>query len=90
MKKTVFILLLLSFAASFTNASKLSHYFHKHKERERAREQQELRQDMNFADFAFRFEKRYTDERGEQCRDYFFRSRSNPYRHGYYTVCEER
>ncbi|KTD31356.1 hypothetical protein [Legionella israelensis] len=90
MKKIGLMIILVSLAMSFSYASKLSRFFHEHKERERAREQQQLRQDMNFADFSFRFEKRYVDERGEQCRDYVFRSRSNPYRHGYFTVCEER
>lgn len=71
-------------------ASKLSKYLKKMDAEEKARQEQEWRNDMNFADLSFRLDKRYTDERGQTCRDYQFRARSNPYRHGYYTVCEER
>ncbi len=81
-------LIVLTFSS--VHASKLSHFLNKQHERQAAREQAELRQDMNFQDFAFRLDKRYTDNDGQNCRDYIFRSRSNPYRHGYYTVCEER
>lgn len=72
------------------HASKLSRFIEKSNERDRVREENLQRQDMNFADFAFRLDKRYIDNRNQKCRDYVFRSRSNPYRHGFYTVCEER
>ena len=58
--------------------------------KDQERQAQEWRQDMNFNDFAFRLEKRYADNCGQNCRDYEFRARSNPFRHGYYTVCDER
>ncbi len=37
-----------------------------------------MAQDMNFPDFDFRFDRRYMDDSGQSCRDYVFRSRSNP------------
>lgn len=96
MKKIILLLAIVGFA-SVAHASKLSHYIQKQKDRERARVeaddarlQAQVRQDTNFADFAFRFEKSYVDNNGQQCRDYIIRSRSNPFRHGYYTVCDER
>ncbi|KTD62261.1 hypothetical protein [Legionella spiritensis] len=90
MQKILIIILSSLVLLSTAKASKLSRYFNKQEEKNRAEQQREVQQDMNFSDFSFRLEKRYTDERGERCRDYVFRSRSNPYRHGYYTVCEER
>lgn len=89
MKKTI-VLIIMSLVFTSVYASKLSHYFKKMEEDDRANQERELQQDMNFADFAFRLDKRYTDENGERCRDYVFRSGSNPYRHGYFTVCDER
>lgn len=71
-------------------ASKLSKFLNNMEAEDKARQQREWQQDMNFNDFAFRLDRRYTDDHGQQCRDYVFRSRSNPYRHGYYTVCDER
>lgn len=88
--KKIFFILILSFIASVSYASKLSHYIHKHNDREKARQHQELQQDMDFSDFSFQLEKRYIDDRGERCRDYRFRSRNTPFRHGYLTVCNER
>lgn len=89
MKKTL-ILTLIMLLVPLTHASKLSAYLKKADEKNRAQEQMEVQQDMNFPDFSFRLDKRYTDEQGQRCRDYVFRSRSNPYRHGYFTVCDER
>lgn len=83
-------LCVLAFFSTGTFASKLSHYLHKQEAKDQAQQEQEVRSDMNFADFNFRLSKRYVNERGERCRDYEARSRSNPYRHGYYTVCDER
>ncbi|ARG96307.1 hypothetical protein [Legionella micdadei] len=89
MKKLIF-LVFISLLMTTGHASKLSKFLHKMDEENRAREQREWQQDMNFGDFSFRLEKRYVDDRGQECRDYIFRARSNPYRHGFYTVCEER
>ncbi len=89
MKKIIFILLISSFF-SITYASKLSKFFKDMDKKDQERQEQEWRQDMNFNDFTFRLEKRYSDNRGQNCRDYEFRARSNPFRHGYYTVCDER
>jgi hypothetical protein len=89
MKKIIFIILISSlFSVSY--ASKLSKFFKDMEENDRARQEQEWQQDMNFGDFSFRLEKRYTDDRGQRCRDYKFKARSNPYHHGYYTVCDDR
>lgn len=86
MKKTLFILL-VSLCVSAAHASKLSTYLNKREAQENAQLQREFQQDMNFADLSFRLERRFIGERGEQCRDYGFRARSNPYRHGHYSVC---
>jgi hypothetical protein len=90
MTKKYFLFITLTLFLIVGNASKLSKYLNKMDNEERARQEQEWRGDMNFNDFSFRLDKRYTDRRGQRCRDYLFRSRSNPYRHGYYTVCDER
>lgn len=87
-KLLVFILTFLAFSS--VTASKLSHYVDKTNARNRAQQQQETQQDMNFADFAFRIENRYINDNGERCRDYQAVSRSNPYRHGIFTVCDSR
>jgi hypothetical protein len=87
MKKTA-VLLMGLLCVSMTHASRLSEHFRKANERERIERENAWRQDMNFADFSFRLEKSYIDERGEKCRDYVFRSKSNPYKHGFYTVCD--
>lgn len=89
MKKIAFFFLIMMLL-SVGYASKLSKFFNKMEAQEQARQEREWAQDMNFNDFVFRLEKRYTDDQGQQCRDYDFRARSNPYRHGYYTVCDER
>ncbi|MGQ3889174.1 hypothetical protein ACQUW5_09110 [Legionella sp. CNM-1927-20] len=90
-KKIVFLMAFLAtLFVSIGYASKLSKYLNKMDAQDRARQEREWQQDMNFNDFAFRLDKRYRDERGQYCRDYIFRARSNPYRHGYYTVCDER
>lgn len=89
MKKMI-VMFVLSLFLSVSYASKLSKFFKDMEQKDQERQAREWQQDMNFKDFAFRLEKRYTDDRGSQCRDYEFRARSNPYRHGYYTVCDER
>ncbi|AOW58730.1 TPA: hypothetical protein JBB06_11885 [Legionella pneumophila subsp. pneumophila] len=96
MKKImVFVLLAMVCSAGFT--SKLSKFLNKmdaeQKQRDaeqKQRDARELQQDMNFGDYAFRLKERYVDDRGQRCRDYEFRGRSNPYRHGYFTVCDDR
>ncbi|KTD17796.1 hypothetical protein [Legionella jordanis] len=88
--KKIALFVLASLFISLGYASKLSKFFDKMDAEDKARQQREWQQDMNFQDFAFRLDKRYVDDRGERCRDYVFRSRSNPYRHGYFTVCDER
>ncbi|CDZ76286.1 hypothetical protein BN59_00553 [Legionella massiliensis] len=89
--KKLYILLFASLClVSLGYASKLSKYMHKADAQDQARQQQEWRRDMDFNDLAFRLVRRYTDDHGQRCRDYEFRARSNPYRHGYYTVCDER
>jgi hypothetical protein len=88
--KKLFFILFISLVCSMAHASKLSKFFKDMDQKDRARQEQEWRQDMNFNDFTFRLEKRYTDNRGQNCRDYEFRARSNPFRHGYYTVCDDR
>ena len=89
MKKFLF-LLAINLCLSVSHASKFSKYLNKVDENDRAQQEREWREDMNFADFSFRLDKRYTDGRGQRCRDYVFRSRTNPYRHGFYSVCDER
>lgn len=89
MKKLILILLISSFF-SISYASKLSKFFKDMDKQDRERQEQEWRQDMNFNDFSFRLAKRYVDDRGQKCRDYEFRARSNPFRHGYYTICDEQ
>lgn len=88
--KKILLLIAVSLCFSVGYASKLSKFFNDADQKDRAMQQQEWQQDMNFADLSFRLEKRYTDGRGQRCRDYVFRSRSNPYRHGFYSVCEDR
>lgn len=88
MKKIAVLLILITFV-SLGYASKLSKFLNKMEADNRAQEQREWQQDMNFNDFAFRLDRRYIDDQGQNCRDYEFRARSNPYRHGYFTVCDE-
>ncbi|MDI9819636.1 MULTISPECIES: hypothetical protein [unclassified Legionella] len=88
--KKIAVILIAAMFLSIGNASKLSKFLDKMEEKNKARQAREWQQDMEFSDFVFRLDKRYTDERGQHCRDYVFRARSNPYRHGYYTVCDER
>ena len=89
MKKTV-LMLMISLCLSSAFASKLSQYLNKIDEKDKAAQQREWQQDMNFSDMSFRYDTRYTNDRGQKCRAYVFRSRSNPYRHGTYTVCDDR
>jgi len=89
MKKIIFIFV-LSLFLSVSYASKLSKFFKDMEKKEQEQQAREWQQDMDFKDFVFHLEKRYTDEHGAHCRDYEFRARSNPFRHGYYTVCDER
>ncbi len=95
-KKIVLILFIVLCSVN-GHTSKFSKYMNKMDEEKRQRDAQqrqvearEWQQDMNFGDFAFRLEKKYTDEHNQHCRDYEFRGRSNPFKHGYYTVCDER
>lgn len=88
--KKIIVILLMSFFVSTGYSSKLSQFLNKMDENQKRQQAQELQQDMNFSDFAFRLKERYVDKQGQQCRDYEFRGRSNPYKHGYYTVCDER
>lgn len=95
--KKVILILLVSLCTSNVYTSKLSKYLNKmdDKQKQQAAQQrqmeaQEMQQDMNFADFSFRLQQRYIDNQGQRCRDYEFRARSNPYKHGYMTVCDER
>lgn len=87
--KKIALVLMVVLCVPFAHGSKLSHFFNKLDAEDKARTQREWQQDMNFSDLSFRLERRFT-EFGQQCREYEFRSRSNPYRHGHYTVCEER
>ncbi|MCP0914865.1 hypothetical protein NKV53_11060 [Legionella sp. 27cVA30] len=89
MKKFIIFFLTL-FCLSTAYGSKLSKFLNKLEAEEKAEQQRERQLDMNFSDFEFRFERRYTDSYGKRCREYEFRSRSNPYRHGQYTVCDDR
>lgn len=86
--KKISVLLCVFLCVSTGYSSKLSTFLNKVDEDQKRQEAQELQQDMNFGDFSFRLQKRYVDDQGQHCRDYEFRARSNPYRHGYYTVCE--
>jgi|GEM_PF-5299826 len=88
--KKIISLLLISLCFSVAYGSKLSKYLNKLDAEEKARMQHEWQQDMNFADMSFRLDRRYVRGQGDNCRDYVFRSRSNPYRSGAYTVCDER
>ncbi|KTD59203.1 hypothetical protein [Legionella shakespearei] len=95
--KKVIAILLVSLCVSTGYASKLSKFLNKmdndqkqQAAQQRQLEAQEMQRDMNFADFSFRLQQRYTDNHGQRCRDYEFRARSNPYKHGYLTVCDER
>ena len=89
MKKLI-VLLIVSLCFSVAHASKLSKYMNKMDAEEKAEQQREWREDMDFGDLSFRLERRYMDDRGQRCRDYIFRARSNPYRHGNYVICDER
>lgn len=57
--------------------------------KQRQQAQQELREDMNFSDFVFHQERRFVDSSGQPCREYHFRSKSNPFLHGVFTACNE-
>lgn len=88
--KKIIVILLVSLCVSTGYASKLSKFLNKIDEDQKNQQAQELRQDMSFNDFAFRLKERYVDNHGQHCRDYEFRGRSNPYKHGYFTVCDDR
>ena len=77
-----------TFLVSISHASQLSRFLENAGKADQARQEQEWSEDMNFGDFAFRLERRYTDGRGQNCRDYVFRARSNPFRAGSYTICD--
>ncbi|WP_133130166.1 hypothetical protein [Legionella yabuuchiae] len=89
MKKLVLLVLAMGLITT-THASKLSDFFNKMEARDKARKEQEIKQDMNFSDFAYKYERRFTNAEGESCREYIFRSRSNPYLHGRHTICNGR
>lgn len=89
MKKMI-VLMMASIMMSSVHSSKLSKFFNKMEEKDKARREREWQQDMNFNDHAFRLKRRFTDEHGQSCREYVFRARSNPYRHGQYVVCDSR
>ena len=86
----IILLLVASLCVSPAYSSKLSKYLNKVDAESRAQQQREWQQDMNFADLDFRLDRHFSDETGQQCREYMFRARSNPYRHGPYIVCDER
>ena len=89
MKKIILIIFATMFV-SVTHGSKLSKFLHNMNEKQRAQQQREWQQDMNFADLDLRLDRRYQGNNGQSCRDYVFRARSNPFRYGRYTVCDER
>lgn len=88
--KKIIILLIILMSVSTVYGSKFSAYLRKHEAREQSRQTLELQQDMNFKDFVFSFQRRFVNEQGQRCRDYIARSRTNPYRHAQYRVCDER
>lgn len=88
--KKVILLIIASMVFSTAHASKLGKFIHNLQEKQKAQQQREWQQDMNFADFDFRLDRRYMANNGQSCRDYVFRARSNPYRYGRLTVCDER
>lgn len=89
MVRKIIVILLVFLCVSTGYSSKLSKFLNKIDEDQKRHEAQELQQDLNFNDFAFRLKERYRDNQGQNCRDYEFRARSNPYKHGYFTVCDE-
>ncbi len=88
--KVIPIILCFMFSIPFVNASQMSRSIHEHNDHAMERQQIELQQDMNFKDYIFRPIRHYADGRGGRCRDYAIQSRSNPYRHGHYSICDER
>ena len=89
----LYVLIAILIAAPMADASKLSQYLRKQEARQQERQRedqmaanQQLQKDMNFQDFTFRLVKRY-GQGAEQCRDYEFRSRNDPFLHGYFTAC---
>jgi hypothetical protein len=87
MSKSILVVV-CTFLLSISHASQLSRFLENAGKEDQARQEREWREDMNFGDFAFRLEKRYVDGRGQNCRDYIFRARSNPFRAGSYTICD--
>lgn len=91
------MLILMMLSICFVaESSKLSHFFHKQNEKERAAAakeqeafQRQTQEDMQVTDMTFRFIRRYTNEKGEPCRDYDFRSRKNPFLYGTYHICNQ-
>lgn len=90
MIKNILVLIFCFLSIHNSYASKLSRFLEKHAARVEEREAREYQEDTNFADMVFRLRNRYTNDHGDHCRDYVGRSRSNPYRQGYFTVCDER
>ena len=88
MKKATIAILVLSMMP-LAHASRLSHHFDKSKERRHERNENMVQSDMNFADYAFRLDRKYQDG-NRFCRDYEGRSRSNPYKNAHLTICDER
>ena len=85
-----FIILLSMLALTSVNASKLSKFMNDMSAREHARAEKERKQDLNFGDYAFKLKRRFESPQGGSCREYVARSRSNPFRSGSYTICDER
>lgn len=88
--KKITVLFLIAFCVGLGHASKLSKFLNKVDEDQKRQAALELQQDMNFNDLAFRLTQRYVNDHGQHCRDYEFRGRSNPYKHGFYTICDDR
>lgn len=90
MKKFIVCLLMGLMISSVADASKLSHWFNKQNQKQQQRKAEQRARDLNFADNAYRLQRGYVDHSNERCRVYDFRSHSNPYKHGTYTVCYGR
>ncbi|WP_367606116.1 hypothetical protein [Legionella sp. W05-934-2] len=87
--KKITLVVLISLLTMPVYASKLSQYLRKHNEREQAREQKQRQLDLSFSDYSFQQERRFSDQSGKECREYYFRSRTTPFRQGNLTVCDE-
>lgn len=88
MKRLVYLISITVFMVSAAHASRLSQHMHRVDAEQQAAEQREWQEDMNFSDDMFRLSNRYQNDQGQFCRDYVFRSKSNPYRDGHFVVCD--